>query len=111
METVKNLGKQNHVRSRKDAEADHVHVFLKSGFDDHLRRLANACVDDLHACVAKGASDDLGPSIMSVQSGFCDQHSHYVVAHIRLSPGRVLVHKLDENTASGARMDESDHAR
>jgi uncharacterized RDD family membrane protein YckC len=43
---------QCHVRARVDREPDHLGVLLERSVDDHLRRLAQARVDDLVARVA-----------------------------------------------------------
>src|SRR5260370_5790556 len=37
------------VRTRENRQSDDLHVFLKRSADDHLRRLAQAGGDDLHA--------------------------------------------------------------
>ena len=57
------------VRAGEDGEADAVDVFLNGGGDDHLGRLAQAGVDDLHAGVAQGAGDDLRSAVVAVEAG------------------------------------------
>ncbi|MCU1252606.1 MAG: hypothetical protein JWQ49_5635 [Edaphobacter sp.] len=57
------------VGAGEDGEADAVDVFLDGGGDDHLRGLAKAGVDDLHARVAEGSGDDLGSAVVAVQAG------------------------------------------
>jgi len=60
------------VRAGKNGEADDVNVFLDGGGGDHLGRLAQAGVDDLHAGVAEGAGDDFGAAVVSVEAGLGD---------------------------------------
>jgi len=40
------------VCARKDRKADYVNVFLNGGGGDHLGGLAQAGVDNFHACIA-----------------------------------------------------------
>ena len=61
------------VGAGEDGEADAVDVFLDGGGDDHLGGLTEASVDNLHACVAEGAGDDLGAAVMAVEAGFGDE--------------------------------------
>ena len=73
--------KQLHVRAGEDAQADDVDVLLQRGLGDHLRRLADAGVDDLHAGVAQRARDDLGPAVVTVEAGLGDEDANLVVCH------------------------------
>jgi len=63
------------VRARKNGQADDLHVFLERGVDNHLRRLAESGIDYLHAGVAQRPGDYLGAAIMTVEAGFCHQHT------------------------------------
>ena len=63
------FGEDGHVRAREDADPDHVDVFLDRRGHDHLRRLVQPGVDDLHAGVAQRARHDLGAAIVSVEAG------------------------------------------
>jgi hypothetical protein len=47
------LGHYGHVCSRKQADPDHVHVFLQSSVHGSLARLPKARIDDLDTGVAK----------------------------------------------------------
>src|SRR5580704_17821424 len=40
------------VRAGEDGEADDLHVLLQGGVNNHLRRLAQAGIDDFHAGIA-----------------------------------------------------------
>src|SRR5208282_117979 len=57
------------VRAREDRQPDDLHVFLERRADNHLRRLAQAGVDDLHAGIAEGAGNNLGAAVMAVEAG------------------------------------------
>ena len=70
-----------HVRAGEDAQADDVDVLLQRGLGDHLRRLADAGVDDLHAGVAQGARDDLRAAVVAVEPGLGDEDADLVVSH------------------------------
>jgi len=65
------------VGAGEDREADAVDVFLNGGGDDHLRGLAKARVDDLHASVAQGAGNDLCAAVVAVKAGFCNQDADW----------------------------------
>src|SRR3989475_1013194 len=66
---------QGHVRAAQGGQADRVDVLLDGGLDDVLRRLAQAGVYDFHARVPQRASDDLRPSVVSIEAGLRDQHA------------------------------------
>ena len=59
-----------------DADADNIHILLEGRLDDHLGSLVQTGVDDLHARVPQGRRNHLGPPVMSVKTGFGDQHSN-----------------------------------
>ena len=61
--------KERHVRAAQDREADDVDVFLHRGGRDHLRRLVQPGVDDLHAGVAERGGDDLRAAVVAVEAG------------------------------------------
>ena len=54
-----------------------VGVLLERGRGDHLRRLAQAGVDDFHAGVAQGAGDDLGAAVVAVETRLGDDDSSF----------------------------------
>ncbi len=64
------------VRAGEDAEPDAVHIFLEGRVDDHLRRLAQAGVDDFHAGVAQRAGNDLGATVVAVEARFGHQDAN-----------------------------------
>ena len=68
----------------KDREADDVDVLLKRGVHDHLRRLAEAGVDDLEALVAQPPRQDLRPAVVAVETGLCDEDLDRPVGHRRI---------------------------
>ncbi len=45
------------------------------GGRDHLRRLVQAGVDDLHPGVAQRGGDDLGAAVVAVETGLGDENS------------------------------------
>ena len=61
------------VGAGEDGEADAVDVFLDGGGDDHLGGLAEAGVDNLHACVTESSGDDLGAAVVAVKTGLGDE--------------------------------------
>ena len=60
------------MRAGEDAQTDAVHIFLNGGFDNALRRLAQAGVEHFHAGIAESAGDDLGAAVVAVKAGFGD---------------------------------------
>jgi hypothetical protein len=58
-----------------ERNASTVRVLLQCDRDDVLDALADTGVDDLEAGVAQRPGDDLGASIMAVQTGFRHEHS------------------------------------
>jgi hypothetical protein len=60
------------VGTGEDGEADTVDVLLNGGGYDHLGGLAEAGIDDLHACVAQGAGNNFCASVVAVEARFCD---------------------------------------
>ena len=55
------------MRPGENAHADDVDILLDRRLDDHLRRLAQAGVDHLHARVAQGARDHLDAAVVPIQ--------------------------------------------
>ena len=47
---------------------------------DHLGRLVEARVDDLHTVIAQHARDGLRAAVVTVETGFADQHSYLAFA-------------------------------
>ncbi len=72
---------EGHVRARQDRDPDGVGVLLDRRLDDLLGGLMETGVDHLHARVAQGAGDDLGPAIMAVEAGLRD-HDAYLPLHM-----------------------------
>src|SRR6266540_1303976 len=66
---------EGHVGAAQRREANRVDVLLDRGFDDVLRRLPQAGVDDLHPGVPQRARDDLGAAVMPIQAGLRDEHA------------------------------------
>ena len=56
----------------QEREADRVGVLLDHGFGDLLRGLVEAGGDDPQACVAQGAGDDLGATVVAVEARLGD---------------------------------------
>ncbi len=67
--------KERHMRAGKERKANGVGILLQRGLGDLLRRLVQARVDDLEATVTQGARDDLGPTIVTVETRLGDHHS------------------------------------
>src|SRR5690348_6974220 len=74
-------GAESVVRAGEDGEADDVHVFLHGGGGDHLRRLAEAGVDDFHASVAESAGDDFRAAVVTVEAGLGDEDADFFLSH------------------------------
>ena len=56
------------MRTGENAHQDGIHIFLYGCFDDHFRRLANACINHFHSSIAQRARYHLCPAIMSIQT-------------------------------------------
>src|SRR5215218_6330830 len=69
-----NPGKQCEVGTRKNAQPDHIDVLLQRGVGDHLWRLKQSGVNNLHSSIPKRADHHLSPAVMSVEAWFCDQY-------------------------------------
>ena len=83
---------QRHVRAGQDRQPDHVDVLLERSGDDHLRRLAQAGVDDLEALVAQAAREHLRATVVAVEAGLGDEHLDRADGHgrdCRLRPRRL----------------------
>ena len=72
--------------ARQDRQADDVDVLLEGRGRDHLRRLAEARVDDLEALVAQAAGEDLRAAVVAVEAGLGDQDLDRAVGHGRIVP-------------------------
>src|SRR5229473_927866 len=94
VEEFHELGADGVVRAGENREADDVDVFLDGGGGDHLRGLAQAGVDDLHAGVAKSAGDYFSAAVVAIQAGFGNQHSNFFPWH-GLSDGDFFVDAED----------------
>src|SRR5207244_5554390 len=72
---VHDPGHERHVRAGEDRDADRVRILLDRGLDDLLRRLVETGVDDLHPRVTQRTCDDLRPPVVTVETGFCYDHT------------------------------------
>src|SRR5262249_50542484 len=71
------------VRAGENRQTDDVHIFLQRRSDDHLRRLAQAGVDDFHAGVAQRTGNHLGTTIMAIKPWFGDENAYFaVIGHL-----------------------------
>jgi hypothetical protein len=86
------------VCTGEDAQTDAVDVFLEGGVDDHLRRLPEAGVDNLHTGVAQRPGDDLGSSVVAVQARLGDQDTD----RYTIWGWGGFRHRTEENTTEGA---------
>ena len=68
-------GKEVHMRSRQAAHTDHVHILLDRRLGNLLRSLTQASIDDLHTGIAQCQRQDLGASIVAVETRLRDQDS------------------------------------
>lgn len=73
------------MRTGQKRKPDSLNVFLDRGGRDLLGSLADAGIDDLEACVAQGARDDLGPPVVSVKAGFGDKDPDPGMTQVRVS--------------------------
>ena len=73
LERIDHRREQRHVRARHDRQADRVDRLLHRRRRDHLRRLVEAGVDDLVAGVGERARDDLGATVVAVETGLGDE--------------------------------------
>src|SRR3990172_834402 len=64
---------QGHVGAGQNGEAYHVHVLLDRGGSDHLGRLVQAGVDDLHPGIPRRRAPPLGAAMGAVEPGLGDQ--------------------------------------
>ena len=69
------------MRAGQDGEPDDVDVLLQSGRHDHLGRLSKPRVDDFEALVAETASQNLGSTIMAVETGLGDENLERSISH------------------------------
>src|ERR1035438_8980981 len=69
LEEVDDPRDEYQVGPGEQRETEGVRVFLDDGLDNLLGRLVQTRVDDLETGVAKGASDDLGASVVPIQTG------------------------------------------
>ena len=74
-ERIENGGKERVVRPGHDRQPHRIDILLNGGHGDHLRRLADAGVDDLHTRVAQSPGNDLCPPVMAVQTRLGDQYA------------------------------------
>ena len=74
---------ERHVGAAEDREAHDVDVLLDGGGRDHLGRLVEARVDDLHAGVAQRGRDHLGAAIVPVEPRLGDEHANGTVHDCR----------------------------
>src|SRR5229473_5424474 len=94
VEEFHELGADGVVRAGENREADDVDVFLDGGGGDHLRGLAQAGVDDLHAGVTEGAGDNFCAAVVAIQPRLGNQHSDFLFRH-RLGDGDFFVDAED----------------
>ena len=63
------------MRTRENAQTYHLDVLLDGDGHDVLDLLADSGVDHLEAGVSQSARDDLGATIVAVESGLCDENA------------------------------------
>ena len=101
LSSVGHAGHDGVVRAGENAQTDAVDIFLQGCIDDHLRRLPEAGVDDLHAGVAQRPGDHLGAAVVAVQARLGDEDTdRYTVwgwGGFR--------HRTEENTTASATRD------
>ncbi len=76
------------VRSAQDADPDRVRVLLDRRLHDLLRRLPQARVDHFHPRVPKRTRHHLRPTVVTVETRLCHDHTHFSLTHgfLRLLP-------------------------
>ena len=94
------------MRAGQDGQADDVHVFLERGGHDHLRRLAQAGVNDLEALVTKSAGKHLGAAVVAVEAGLRDEDLDWSCCSV--SHGRMIFASESRTPAFGGPMPRSD---
>jgi len=75
-EQLSHFSENGHVRAGKHRETHDVDVFLYRRFDDHLRCLMEAGINNLHSGVSQGPRDDYRASVVAVKAGLGDEHSY-----------------------------------
>jgi len=79
-EQVVDTGKERHVRSAQDRQANDVDVFLDRRVGDHLRRLVQAGVDHFHSRIAQRGGNDLRAAVVSIETRLGNEHAYW--AHL-----------------------------
>src|SRR5688500_1106528 len=77
LEQRHDAGTDMHVGAGQHRQPYHVRILLKGRRHDLLGRLPQACVNDLHTCVAQGACDDPGATVVPIESGLGDYHANF----------------------------------
>ena len=82
-------GEEGEVRAGEDAQADNVHVLLQRRRDNHLRRLADAGVNDLHPRVAQCPYNHFRAAIVTIEARLGDENAYsLLLGHTFLRSGR-----------------------
>src|ERR1700683_2398631 len=75
------------VRAGEDRKADHLHVFLQGGVDNHFRCLSQTSINDFHARVAQRPRNDPGSAVVAVKAGlgykYPNREAHVVISRSR----------------------------
>ena len=74
VEQLADPGEERHVGAGENREPDHVDVLLHRRGGDHLGRLVQPGVDDLHSRVAERRGDDLRAPVVAVEPRLGDEH-------------------------------------
>ena len=61
--------------SRQNRQTDQRHVFLKCDGDNVFDALTDTGVDNLESGIAKGACDDLGSTVVAVETWLGDEYT------------------------------------
>src|SRR6185369_4955780 len=85
-EQLRDPGQERHVGARQDRQADDVDILLEGRRRDHLRRLAEAGVDDLEALVTEAPSENLGTAVVAVEARLGDEDLDRAVGHGPIVP-------------------------
>ena len=66
------------VGSGQDRQPNDSGILLQRSLDDLLGRLAQTCIDDLHAFIAKRTRNHFCAPVMTIEARFCDDDADLV---------------------------------
>jgi hypothetical protein len=88
VEQLEDLREHGQLNARKQAHPQHIHVLLHRRIDHLFRRAVEPRVDDIHARIPQGASDDLDTPVVPIKADLGEKYTDRLAHPLSFSVSR-----------------------